>query len=44
MGAGVAEPPHVVIENRQLAVLVVHVMTTMRRLVNAQWWGQATVV
>ena len=24
-------------------MLVVHVTTTMRRLTNAQWWGQATV-
>ena len=42
MGAGVAEPPHVIIEIRQLAVLAVHVMTMTRRLVNAQWQGKAT--
>ncbi len=36
--------PPAVIENRQLAVLAAHVATTMRRLTNAQWRGQATVV
>ena len=33
----------IVVKDRQLTVLVVHVATTMRRLMNAQWWGQATV-
>ena len=31
------------VKDRQLAVLAVHVVMTMRRLINAQWWGQATV-
>ena len=35
--------PPVVVEDRQLAVLVVHVVTTMRRLMYAQWRRQATV-
>jgi len=35
--------PHVVVEDRQLAVLTVLVVTTMKRLTNAQWRGQATV-
>jgi hypothetical protein len=35
--------PPIVVEDRQLAVLVVHVATTMRRLTNVQWRGQATV-
>ena len=33
----------VVVEDRQLVVLVVHVVTTMRRLMNAQRRGQASV-
>ena len=36
--------PPVVIENRQLAVLAAHVAMRMRRLTNAHWQGQATVV
>jgi hypothetical protein len=35
--------PPIVIEDRQLVVLVAHVATTMRRLTNAQRRGQATV-
>jgi hypothetical protein len=34
----------VVLKDRQLAVLVAHVATTMRRLTNTQRRGQATVV
>jgi len=33
-----------VVEDRQLAVLVAHVLTMMRRLMHTQWRGQATVV
>ncbi len=33
-----------VIEDRQLAVLVAHVLTMMRRLTHTQLRGQATVV
>jgi len=33
----------VVVKDRQLAVLAVHVVMTMRRLTNAQRRGQATV-
>jgi hypothetical protein len=36
--------PPAVVEDRQLTVLAAHVMTTMRRLTNAQRRGQATVV
>jgi hypothetical protein len=36
--------PPVVVEDRQLAVLAAHVTTTMRRLMNLQRWGLATVV
>jgi hypothetical protein len=36
--------PSVIIKDRQLAVLVAHVATAMRRLTNVQWHGQATVV
>ena len=32
--------PPVVAENRQHTVLVAHVVTTIRRLTNAQRWGQ----
>ena len=35
--------PPVVVEDRQLAVLVAHVVTMMRRLTNTQRRGQATV-
>ena len=35
--------PLVIIEDRQLSVLVAHVAITMRRLTNAYWRGQATV-
>jgi len=35
--------PPVVVEDRQLAVLAAHVVTTMRRLTNAQRRGRATV-
>ncbi len=35
--------PPVVVEDRQLVVLAVHVATTVRRLMNAQRRGQATV-
>jgi hypothetical protein len=35
--------PPVVVEDRQHTVLAVHVVTMMRRLTNAQRWGQATV-
>ena len=35
--------PPVVVKDRQLTVLAAHVATTMRRLMNAQRWGQATV-
>jgi len=35
--------PPVVIKDRQHAVLAAHVAMTTRRLMNAQWWGQATV-
>ena len=35
--------PLVVVEDRQLRVLAVHVAATMRRLTNVQRWGQATV-
>ena len=35
--------PPVVIEDRQLAGLAANIATTMRRLTNAQRWGQATV-
>ena len=35
--------PPVIVEDRQLEVLVVHVTATMRRLTNVQWRGQATV-
>ena len=46
MGAGVAAPLPVVVEDRQFAMLVMHVATTTRtgRLVNAQQWGQVMVV
>jgi hypothetical protein len=43
VGAEVAAPPPIVIKDMQLAVLAAHVATTTRRLVNAQWRGQATV-
>ncbi len=36
------EPP-LAVKDRQLAVLAVHVVTTMRRLRNAHRRGQATV-
>ena len=36
--------PPVIVKDRQLVVLVAHVVTTMKRLTNAQWQGQATVV
>ena len=35
--------PPVVVKDRQLVVLVVHVATTMRMLMNAQRRGQPTV-
>jgi hypothetical protein len=35
--------PPIVIDDKQLAVLVAQVVTTMRRLTNAQRRGQATV-
>jgi hypothetical protein len=35
--------PPVIVEDRQLTVLVAHVVMTMRRLTNAQRRGQATV-
>jgi hypothetical protein len=35
--------PPIVVEDRQLTVLVVHVGMLMRKLTNAQRWGQATV-
>ena len=35
--------PPVVVEDRQLVVLAAHVVTTMRRLTNAQQRGQPTV-
>ena len=35
--------PPIVIEDRQLAVLAAHVVSTMRRLTNVQRRGQATV-
>ena len=35
--------PPIVIEDRQLAVLVAHIAMTMRRLTNTQQQGQATV-
>ena len=35
--------PPVVVKDRQLAVLVAHVATPMRKLMNAQRRGQATV-
>jgi hypothetical protein len=35
--------PAVVVEDRQLAVLVAHAVTTMRRLMNVQRRGQTTV-
>jgi hypothetical protein len=35
--------PPVVVEDRQLAVLAAQVVTLMRKLMNAQRWGQATV-
>jgi len=37
------DPPVVVVEDRQLTVLAVLVATTMRRLMNTQRRGQATV-
>ena len=40
---GVASPPPVIVEDRQLAVLMMHVMTMTRRLTNTQWRGQAMV-
>jgi len=40
---GVAALPLVVVEDRQLMVLMAYVATTMRRLANAQMRGQATV-
>jgi hypothetical protein len=43
VGAEVAAPPPIVIKDMQLAVLAAHVATTTKRLVNAQWRGQATV-
>ncbi len=36
--------PPVVVEDRQLAVLAAHVTTPMRKLMNVQRRGQATVV
>jgi len=39
----VAAPPPIIVEDRQLVVLAAHITTTIRRLVNAQRWGQATV-
>ena len=42
-GVGVTAPLPVIVKDRQLAVLVAHVATAMRRLANAQqrgrqWW------
>ena len=37
------DPPVIVEEDRQLAVLAAHITTTMRRLMSAQRRGQATV-
>ncbi len=34
-GAGVAAPPLIIVEDRQLVVLAAHITTTIRRLVNA---------
>jgi hypothetical protein len=35
--------PPIVVEDRQLVVLVAHIATMMRRLTNVQWRGQALV-
>ncbi len=43
MGARVAAPPPVVVEDRQLAVLAVHVATMMLALLNTQQREQAMV-
>jgi len=43
LGEGVAAPPPIAVEDRQLAVLAAHNVTLTRRLANAQWRGQATM-
>ena len=43
LGVGVASPPPIILEDRQLTVLAAHVTMTTRRLANTHRRGQATV-